>query len=60
MTQPEEHIIAETPNFEVWVTVEEDTIYHLETGRASIHFFEDDWEELLGLFGQIIETPNQE
>jgi hypothetical protein len=43
--------IAETSNYIAWVAKEpdgEDT-YHLELGPVTLHFFAEEWKELLEL-----------
>ncbi|MEO0562047.1 MAG: hypothetical protein AAF125_08035 [Chloroflexota bacterium] len=54
--EPNEDTIAETELYEAWVSYEDDNepIYHLDTGRATLHFFQEEWDELLGLFEQLI------
>lgn len=52
-----EDSLAETENFEAWVSHdEEEPIYHLDIGRATLHFFQDEWDELVELFSQLVET----
>jgi hypothetical protein len=48
--------IAETENYVVWSDADEDgeTVYHLELNSVSLHFFREDWEELLGLMDEVI------
>jgi hypothetical protein len=43
--------LAQTDNFIVWKAQEPDgeTTYHLELGLVTIHFFREEWEELLAL-----------
>ncbi|MFZ4814407.1 MAG: hypothetical protein ACOYL5_07725 [Phototrophicaceae bacterium] len=52
---PKEDTILLTENFEAWVSYEEDDepIYHLDTGRATLHFFHEEWEELRELFREL-------
>ncbi len=44
-------VLAETENFAVWQAEEPDdeVTYHLELGNITLHFFQDEWEELLDL-----------
>jgi hypothetical protein len=51
----DEEILAETDNYEVWVDYEEDDepIYHLDVGRATLHFFQEEWNEFLQLVKQL-------
>lgn len=48
-------ILAESENFSVWRTEEEDgeLIYHLDIGPVTAHFFREEWEELLSLLKQL-------
>lgn len=43
--------IAETENYVAWVSQEPDgeTVYHLELGPVTLHFFREEFEELLDL-----------
>ncbi len=44
-------VIAETDNYVAWMAEEPDgeTTYHLELGNTTLHFFEEEWRELLKL-----------
>jgi hypothetical protein len=44
-------VLAETENFAVWQAEEPDdeVTYHLELGNITLHFFQEEWEELLDL-----------
>lgn len=44
-------IIAETDNYVAWVSEEPDgeKSYHVELGSVTLHFFREEWEELLAL-----------
>jgi len=41
--------IAESQNYIVWKAVEPDgeTTFHLELGTVTLHFFQEEWKELL-------------
>jgi hypothetical protein len=43
--------IAETENYIAWISDEPDGErgYHLELGSVTLHFFREEWEELLAL-----------
>jgi hypothetical protein len=45
------HTLAESDNYAIWTSVEPDgeTVYHLELGSVTLHFFLEEWEELVGL-----------
>jgi hypothetical protein len=53
--EPTIEILAETENFSLWQAEEPDgeTTYHLELGTVTVHFFREEWEELLELIGGI-------
>lgn len=46
---PYTETLAESENFNIWKAEEPDgeTTYHFELGRATIHFFQEEWEEFL-------------
>jgi hypothetical protein len=48
--------IAETSNFMAWEAKEPDgeMTYHLELGQATVHFFQEEWEEFLDLMRELI------
>ena len=51
-----EDSLAETESYEAWVSYEDDDgepIYHLDLGRMTIHFFREEWEELVELFDNL-------
>lgn len=43
--------VAETSNYIAWKAEEPDgeATYHLELGSVTVHFFEEEWKELLEL-----------
>lgn len=47
--------LAETSNFMAWRALEPDgeETYHLELGQVTVHFFAEEWEELLSLLGAV-------
>lgn len=57
-TPNNEDTLAETDNYEAWVSYEDgddEPIYHLDIGRATLHFFKEEWNELLDLMDQLFE-----
>ncbi|MGD8814619.1 MAG: hypothetical protein PVI78_09110 [Anaerolineales bacterium] len=44
-------VLAETNNFVIWRSEEPDgeTTYHLELGMVTLHFFKEEWDEMLEL-----------
>jgi hypothetical protein len=49
--EPETSTIAETDNYMAWLAEEPDgeTTYHLDIGNATLHFFQEEWDEFLKL-----------
>lgn len=45
------HELAQTENYLAWQSDEPDdeTVYHLELGAVTLHFFREEWEELIAL-----------
>ena len=43
--------LAETGNYAIWLSEEPDgeSVWHLELGRVTLHFFREEWDELLRL-----------
>jgi hypothetical protein len=50
--------LAETANFIAWKAVEPDgeATYHLELGTVTLHFFLEEWKELIELARQLPEA----
>ncbi len=50
-------VIAETENYVAWQSQEPDgeTVYHVELGAVTLHFFREEWEEVLTLMQALIE-----
>jgi hypothetical protein len=50
-SMPETDVIAETDNYIAWRAEEPDgeVTYHLELNNVTLHFFREEWEELLDL-----------
>ncbi|NLF00364.1 MAG: hypothetical protein GX601_05230 [Anaerolineales bacterium] len=44
-------VVASSDNFSVWQMEDEDgeITYHLETGAVTLHFYREEWQELLAL-----------
>ena len=53
MTPPEPvtTTLAETDSYLVWKAEEPDgeTTYHVELNNVTLHFFEEEWQEFVGL-----------
>jgi hypothetical protein len=45
------NVLAETSNYVAWISEEPDgeTTYHLELGMVTLHFFKEEWDEMLDL-----------
>ena len=43
--------LAETEEYIAWLSEEPDgeKVYHLELGQVTLHFFQEEWDELLKL-----------
>ena len=56
MEDPTIETVAESENFGIWQADETDgeTTYHLEMGFVTLHFFREEWQEFLGLMGDVI------
>jgi hypothetical protein len=54
-SEPKTETIAETDNFHAWLAEEPDgeTTYYLQVGRATINFFQEEWEQFLELVKDI-------
>lgn len=50
--------ISETQNYIAWVSNEPDgeKIYHLELNNVTMHFFEEEWQEVVALIKNIKDT----
>ncbi len=44
-------ILAETSNYVAWISEEPDgeLVYHMELGAVTLHFFKEEWQEVLEL-----------
>ncbi len=49
--EPKTDVIAETDNYVAWKAEEPDgeTTFHLELSNVTLHFFQEEWDELLRL-----------
>lgn len=49
--EPQTETLAETDNFMAWRAEEPDgeTTYHIELNNVTVHFFEEEWREFMGL-----------
>ena len=47
--EPRTETIAETENFQAWLAEEPggETTYYLQVGRATINFFQEEWDQFL-------------
>ena len=52
---PETEIIAETENYLAWIADEpdEERTYHLVINNVTLHFFQEEWDELMELIRAI-------
>ncbi|GAB4440392.1 MAG: hypothetical protein Kow00120_08550 [Anaerolineae bacterium] len=54
----ETEVLGETENFSVWRAEEPDgeATYHLEVGQATLHFFDEEWQEFLELMRALLKA----
>ena len=52
--------LAETANYQAWVSEEPDgeMVYHVEVGQVTLHFFKEEWDELLELIAAARKATN--
>jgi len=43
--------LGETENYAAWLSTETEgeVVYHLELGSVTLHFYQEEWEELVAL-----------
>jgi hypothetical protein len=43
--------LAETENYAAWISNESDgeVVYHVELGPVTLHFFREEWDEIVAL-----------
>lgn len=53
--EPKTELIAETENYLVWRAEEPDgeITYHMQLNNVTIHFFQEEWDELIELARQL-------
>jgi hypothetical protein len=56
-SEPQTNVMAETDNYLAWQAEEPDgeTTYHLELNNVTLHFFQEEWEELLKLVKELVD-----
>ena len=62
-SEPKTATIAETDNFHAWMAEEPDgeTTYYLQIGRATINFFQEEWDQFVAFIKNIDDvTPDEE
>ena len=54
-SSPDTDVIAETDNYIIWRADEPDgeVTIHLELNNVTLHFFHEEWEELLELMSMV-------
>lgn len=50
--------LAETENYIAWVSHEPDgeDVYHIELGQVTMHFYREEFEEMLALIDEVSKT----
>ena len=58
MSDVETQTIAETENYAAWMSDEPDgeRVVHLELGPVTLHFFDEEWKELI----ELVDAARQE
>jgi hypothetical protein len=53
---PETEVVAETDNYLIWRADEPDgeITYHLELNNVTLHFFREEWDELIDLMRTVV------
>lgn len=51
MSDVDVNTLAETENYAAWISNEPDgeVVYHLELGAVTLHFFREEWDEVIAL-----------
>lgn len=54
--EPKTEVIAETDSYLAWKAEEPDgeTTYHLELNNVTLHFFQEEWTELMDLARELL------
>ena len=52
--------LAESSNYVAWLSDEPDgeAVYHLELGAVTLHFFQEEWQELVKLVADANKAAN--
>ncbi len=60
-SEPKTQTIAETDNYLAWKAEEPDgeTTFHLELNNVTLHFFTEEWDELMELAKLLVQTKGQ-
>src|SRR5215213_1625727 len=60
--EPKTETLAETENLQAWMAEEPDgeTTYYLQIGRATINFFQEEWEQFLAFVKDIDDVKPEE
>ncbi len=51
--------LAETENYAAWLSTESDgeVVYHVELGPVTLHFFQEEWDEVVALIEGANKAP---
>ncbi|MCC6805609.1 MAG: hypothetical protein IT319_22195 [Anaerolineae bacterium] len=60
MNEVDVETLAETENYAAWISNEADgeVVFHIELGSVTLHFFREEWEEVLTLIDAARRAPN--
>ena len=60
MSDVDVNTLAETENYAAWISNEPDgeVVYHLELGTVTLHFFREEWDEVIALVDAAAHASN--
>lgn len=60
MSDVDVNTLAETENYAAWISNEPDgeVVYHLELGAVTLHFFREEWDEVIALVDAAARASN--
>ncbi|MFN8448650.1 MAG: hypothetical protein U0521_08690 [Anaerolineae bacterium] len=60
MSDVDVNTLAETENYAAWISNEPDgeVVYHLELGTVTLHFFREEWDEVIALVDAAARASN--
>ncbi len=60
MADGDVNTLAETENYAAWLSTESDgeVVYHIELGPVTLHFFQEEWDEVVALIEAASKAPS--